>query len=120
MKIYLEESSWSGWAKESEPKLNKYEYELISDVKNIVRIDHVSHIGAGGEPVHEDREAFSFTITEIQDDYVLIKTNMAMSEGDGGISLLSDETTFKIEKNKKLTLKTQTMDFGYIYTFELR
>ena len=44
-----------------------------------------------------------------------------MSAGDDGtINLHSKKTIFKVEKGKKLKLTTLTMDFGFIYTFELK
>ena len=53
--------------------------------------------------------------------YIKIETNSPMSAGDDGtINLHSKETIFKVEKGKKLKLTTLTLDFGFIYTFELK
>lgn len=69
----------------------------------------------------ESFEQFSFTIIELGEDYIKIETNSPMSDGDDGtINLHSKETIFKVEKGKKLKLTTLTMDFGFIYTFELK
>lgn len=118
MKLKVKENSWSGWSKDYKPVENLFEYELIENEKNIVAMDHISH-KKNDKWIEEDVERFSFVISEVGSDYIVINTNQPMSNQKGSINLYSKEKKFKIEKNTPLILTTLTMDFGYIYTFEL-
>lgn len=118
MKLKVKESSWSGWSKDYKSIENFFEYELLENKKNIVAMEHISRI-RDNKLIEEDVERFSFVISEVGSDYIVINTNQPMSSQKESINLYSKETMFKIEKNTPLILTTLTMDFGYIYTFEL-
>lgn len=109
MKLIVEKSSWSGRSIGYEPKVEIKEYD---DLNALLHNEQV---------FEESFEQFSFTIIELGEDYIKIETNSPMSAGDDGtINLHAKETIFKVEKGKKLKLTTLTMDFGFIYTFELK
>lgn len=115
MKLYVTESSWSGWVENYVPEIKNHEYELKWFKKYVVRTIQISK----GEE-YETRVDFSFSIRRITKKYVVIKTNTIMSAGDRGINFNCRQRKFKIEAGKPLTLKTLTKDQGHIYTFELK
>ena len=115
MKLYVKESSWSGWTEDYVPKIKNHVFELDSKEDNIVKMEKIYENGG-----YIDRPGFSFKIKKVRKDYVLIKTNCPMSAEGVGINMLSRETEFKIVKDQPLTLTTLTFDYGDIYTFELK
>ena len=130
MKLIVEKSSWSGWSADYKPSI---ETEQFDNLKNILYYETIlktsifhqkGEIEYNGETTSISKAGvgyFSFTIMELGKDYIMIKTNRPMSAGaDGTINLNSKETTFKIEKGKKVKLTTTTMDSGDIYNFELK
>ena len=130
MNLIVEKSDWSGWSKDYKPNI---EIEQFDNLKNIVRWETIlktsithqkGEIEYNGETTSISKAGikfFSFIIMELGTDYIMIKTNCPMSEGnDGTINLRSNETTFRIEKGRKVQLTTPTMDAGDIYTFELK
>ena len=129
MKLIVEKSSWSGWVRDYKPVV---ETEQFDDVKKLVHWENVlktsithqnGEVEYNGETVRistADVRFFSFTVMELGEDYIMIKTNRPMSvDKDGKISLNSDDTEFRIEVGKKLKLTTPTMDAGDTYTFDL-
>jgi hypothetical protein len=130
MKLIIEKSSWSGWNKDYKPSIETEQFDNLEKIlhwETILKtsITHqVGEIKYNGEITSISKagvEFFSFTIMELGEDYIVIKTNRPMSEGnDGTISLRSNETTFRIEKGKKVKLTTPTTDAGDIYNFELK
>lgn len=119
MKLILKENCWNGWNNYDKTPVKENEYEIKKDFKYIIKTLPVSSLGNDGKTVYEEEENFSFIITEIGSNYIIINTNTQMSEGSGAINLNSKEKFFKLQKDKSLILKTLTKDFGYIYTFTL-
>ena len=130
MKLIVEKSSWSGWSRDYKPNI---EVEEFNDLRNMFHCETIlktviTHMNGNVEyndkivPVSKaEIEFFSFIIMELGEDYIIIKTNEPMSSNDdGSINLRTNETVFRIEKDKKVKLTTPTMDRGDIYTFELR
>lgn len=130
MKLIIEKSSWSGWSKDYKPNIETQQFDNLKNILHWETIlktsitNQMAEIEYNGKTTKIAKagvEFFSFTIMELGEDYIMIKTNRSMSEGnDGRINLNSKETTFKIEKGKKVTLTTPTMDQGDIYNFELK
>lgn len=129
MKLYVEKSSWSGWSKDYKPNVETEQFDNLKNILHWESILKTSITHSKGEIEYNGKitsiskaeiKFFSFTIMELGEDYIVIKTNCPMSEGnDGTISLHSNETIFRVEKGKKMKLTTITMDSGDIYTFEL-
>jgi len=129
MKLIVEKSSWSGWTRDYKPSI---ETEQFDDLKKILHWETIlktsilhqkGEIEYKGETIPISKavvDFFSFTIMELGEDYIMIKTNCPMNEGDrGGINLKSNETIFRIEKGKTVKLIIPSMDTGDIYSFEL-
>jgi len=129
MKLCVEKSSWSGWSHDYKPNIETEQFDNLKSIVHWETILKTSIIHQNGEIEYNGETIsitkaeinfFSFTIMELGEGYIMIKTNCPMSEGDDGtINLYSNETAFRIEKDKKLKLTTPTMDAGDIYTFEL-
>ena len=123
MKLIVEKSSWSGWNQNYKPII---ETETFEDLKKIVHWETIltttpghiqGEIDFNGEKFSASRATvrfFAFTIMEIGEDYITIKTNEFMNANNE-----IDGTEFKVTKNAPLVLKTPTMDAGRIYTFTL-
>ena len=130
MELIVEKSSWSGWSKDYKPNIETEQFDNLKDILHWETIlkTSITHqkgeIEYNGETISISKAGikfFSFTIMELGEEYIIIKTNCPMSEGDDGkISLRSNETIFRIEKGKKTKLTTLTTDAGDIYTFELK
>jgi len=120
MKIYIEESSWSGWTLDYKPKIENKVYEIEKDKKIVVKIVKTGHLNEEGKLVEEDKEDFSFKVVEINEYSIVIETNTPMSCEDKGVNLGSDETKFVIKKGNSVKLVTPTFDCGYIYTIEIK
>ena len=130
MILIVEKSSWSGWSKDYKPTVETEQFDNLKNIlywENILKTSITYEMGKieyNGKPTSISKAKitfFSFTIMELGEDYIIIKTNNPMSEGNSGaINLRSDKTIFRIEINKKLKLTTPTLDAGEIYTFELK
>ena len=62
-------------------------------------------------------EEITLEITDIKEDYIMVKTNQALSD-TGGVH--EGKNDFKIEKNKPISLNTLTMDAGASYDIEIK
>ena len=129
MKLIVEKSSWSGWSRDYKPNieteqfgdLEKYlHWENILKTSIIHQSGKIKYNGKTTSISKANIEFFSFVIMELGENYIIIKTNYPMSEGDNGINLRSNETIFRIEKDKKVKLTTPSTDAGDIYIFELK
>lgn len=117
MKLYVEKSAWAGRRAPGIPperKIGDLEFELKKRRKNILEQHTYSTVNRKG--VYK----LYFTIIDIQEDYVIIKTNKPMSEGEEGIFLASKQTEFKIKKDEQTVLNTLSMDAGRTYRFILK
>ena len=129
MKLIVEKSSWSGRSRDYKPNIETEQFDDLKKILHWETILETSITHQRGEIEYNGKTTsiskaeivfFSFVIMELGEDYIIIKTNCPMSEGDNGINLYSNETTFRIEKGKKVKLTTPTMDAGDIYIFELK
>lgn len=68
------------------------------------------------------KEKFYFTIIDIQDDYIIIKTNKVMGENNVSPTRAVEEgkKEFKIEVGVKKILDEPIYDVGKTYVFELK
>lgn len=68
------------------------------------------------------KEKFCFTIIDIQDDYIIIKTNKVMGENNVSPTRAVEEgkKEFKIEVGVKKILDEPIYDVGKTYVFELK
>lgn len=117
MKLYVEKSAWAGRRAPGTPperKIDDLEFELKKGKENI--LEQHTYSTVNGKGVYK----LYFTIIDIQEDCVTIKTSKPMSEGEDGIFLASKQTEFKIVKDKKTVIKTLSMDAGTIYVFTLK
>ena len=115
MKLYVTESSWSGWVENYVPQVKHHEFEVKWFKKYIVSTAQYST-----KEGYETRVEFAFSVRRKTKKYVVIKTNKIMSAGERGINFYSRQKKFKIEIGKPITLRTLTKDQGRIYTFELK
>ena len=97
-KLKIRESSWSGWTEDYKPKEVTNEYDIILNKEYVIKND-----------------VFVFTIKEIGNDYIVIKTTNPFSDNEKGINLRTDKTEFTINSSKETKLMTPTMDAGYTY-----
>ena len=117
MKLYVEKSAWAGRRAPGTPperKIDDLEFELKKGEENI--LEQHTYSTVNGKGVYK----LYFTIIDIQEDYVIIKTSEPMSEGEEGIFLASKQTEYKIKKDEQTVLKTLSMDAGRIYKFILK
>lgn len=113
MKLYVEKSTWSGWDSEEIPASANYEFEVDYGTEYVV--DEIE-ADAGVEA-----KKFSFTIIEVRDFYVEIKTNVKMVDTSKEDSEISEgDYYFEVKKDKTLTLTTPTLDEGDTYKFTLK
>ena len=99
MKLIVEKSSWSGWVRDYKPSI---ETEQFDDLKKILHWETIlktsilhqkGEIEYKGETIPISKavvDFFSFTIMELGEDYIMIKTNCPMNEGDIYIFELKD------------------------------
>ena len=69
--------------------------------------------------VKKDSFELSFTVTEINENSIVIKTTEPFSDNETGINLLTDKKEFTIERGGTIKLTTPTMDAGGIFTLKL-
>ncbi len=113
MKLYVEKSTWSGWDSEEIPASANYEYEVDYGKEYIV--DEIE-ADAGENSIN-----FSFTIVEVRENHIEIKTNVKMIDTSKEDSEISEgEYYFEIKKGKLLTITTPTLDEGDTYKFTLK
>jgi len=98
---------------------SKSTYETTKNIENIVAIQNISYLENNRE-VQEKKVIFTFTITDINEEYITIKTNPMCEVINGKINLNNPKTEFKLYKNLELTLATPTMDRGNTYKLSVR
>lgn len=114
MKICVEKSTWSGWDSEEIPASANYEFEVDYGTEYIV-----DEIEADASE-HKDNR-FSFTIVEVRENHIEIKTNIKMIDTSKEDEETSDgDYYFEIKKNETVTLTTPTLDEGDTYKFTLK
>ena len=69
--------------------------------------------------VEEGSFVLTFTVTEINENSIVIKTTEPFSEGENGINLNSNQKEFTIERGGQIKLTTPSMDAGGIYKLRL-
>ena len=90
MKLYVEKSTWSGWDSEEIPASANYEFEVDYGAEYVV-----DEIEADAK---EEAQKFAFTIVEVREGYVEIKTNVKMIDASKEDSEESEgENYFKIK-----------------------
>lgn len=105
LKIVVVETSWSGWNLDEKPEEKKHEYSVKLNKEYVVNGNSLG---------------LAFEITEINDDYVVIKTTEAFSDAEQGIDLGSRKTEFKVYYDKETKLVTPSTDAGSIYYLSLK
>ncbi len=118
MKLKIKESSWSGWTKDYVPKEVEKEYDIKLNEKYVIKTRLYNH-QEGDKWVDEEREEFSFDITEINDSSIKIQTYQPFSDSEKGINLSSDKKEFIVTTEKPLELVTPTMDEGDVFILSL-
>lgn len=114
MKLYIEESSWSGWTRNSlgwtknHKSEKNYEYDIVLNKKYIVKSEEVKRLFFFSKNI----EVFSFLIEEIGEDYVIIKVNSTV--------LGYDSVQMKIKLNQPIKLETHNEDSGETYKISLK
>ena len=96
-------TSWSGDQNMQAPEEEFY-YDVKLDEKYVVK---------------EGGLGLTFTITEINENSIVIETTKPFSDSENGINLSSNKKEFTIKKGEQIELTTPTMDAGGIYTFIL-
>ncbi len=89
-------------------------YDIKTNVRHVVRKMDISYLQDGKE-IQEERIVFAFDIVDVSEEFITIKTNPMCEVKDGRINLLRPETIFKLTKNRKLCLRTPTMDGGFYF-----
>lgn len=114
MKLYVEKSTWSGWDSEEIPASANYEFEVDYGTEYIV--DEVE-----ADAKESGAKKFSFTIVEVRENHVEIKTNMKMIDASKSDEEISEgDYYFEIKKNETVTITTPTLDEGDTYKFTLK
>ena len=92
----------------------------IKDSKeNIITKMDISYFENDKE-IKEQRKIFAFKIIDIQNDFILIKSNQPMSViKDNKINLNSSETVFKVNNEDKLNISTLTTGSNYKYELSI-
>lgn len=117
MQLSITESYWSGWTNgQPESKTTIHDIEL--NKKYVVKTYHFKGY-SNWEYVEYDEEIFSFEITEINYASISIHTFQRFSSGSGSINLSSEDQDFRVSMIEPLTLKTLTMDAGWIFELKL-
>lgn len=98
---------------------SKSTYKTKKNIENIVAVQNISYLENNHE-VQEKQVIFAFTIIDINDEYITIKTNPMCEVINGKINLNNPKTEFKLYKNLELTLATPTMDRGNTYKLSVR
>ena len=96
------ESSWSGWSESYEPDEVEKDYDVVLD-----------------EDYSINNGDLTFTIEEVNEDNIVIKTTEAFSDTEEGINLNTKKKTFTVYLDEELELTTPTMDAGNIYYLTL-
>lgn len=113
MKLYVEKSTWSGWDSEEIPQSANYEFEVDYGTEYVV--DKIEADADNGE------KEFSFTITEVREGYIEIKTNIKMIDTSKTEMEASEgENYFKVKIDEVLEITTPTLDEGDTYKFTLK
>lgn len=113
MKLYVEKSTWSGWDSEEIPASANYEFEVDYGTEYIV--DEIE------ADATEETKKFSFTIVEVRENHVEIKTNVKMIDTSKADSEISEgDYYFEIKKGETVTITTPTLDEGDTYKFTLK
>ena len=113
MKLYVEKSTWSGWDSEEIPASANYEFEVDYGTEYVV-----DEIEADAK---DETKKFSFTIVEVRENHVEIKTNVKMIDTSKTDSETSEgDYYFEIKKGETLTITTPTLDEGDTYKFTLK
>ena len=102
-KLKVTASSWSSEGRMTTPE-EEFTYDVELDKEYVVK---------------EGSLGLTFTVTEINKDTIVIKTEDPFSASEKGVDLSSNKKEFTLEKDKKLRLETPTMDAGGIYTLTL-
>lgn len=102
--LKVNSSSWSGLAEEYEPEIIETEYDTI--------LDEEYTIGNGSL-------ALTFTIEEINEDNIVIRTTEVFSDSEDGIDLNTKKKKFTVYLDEELKLETPTMDAGNTYYLTL-
>lgn len=113
MKLYVEKSTWSGWDSEEIPASANYEFEVDYGTEYVV-----DEIEADAK---DEAKKFSFTIVEVRENHVEIKTNVKMIDTSKSDSEISEgDYYFEIKKGETVTITTPTLDEGDTYKFTLK
>ena len=105
-KITILETVW--WENDDEQKMEKEEISKDYDVKkgDTININ-----------INYWDDDLTLEIISIKDNYIEVKSSEELSDTGG---VLEGKTKFKIEKGKKTTLNTLTLDAGAIYEIEIK
>lgn len=98
---------------------SKNTFEAKENIKNIVEIQNISYLENNRE-VQEKIIIFTFTIIDINKEYITIKTNPMCEVINGKINLNNPKTEFKLYKNLELTLATPTTDRRNTYKLSVK
>lgn len=104
--LRVERQEWTGWSrKQPDPSTSKVH-------------------AAEGESFDLDGlgDTITFTVTEIDDGQVSVKSSSALdrrSGDDSGIDLTTDDTEFEFSDSSPLEVSTPTMDGGVTFTLQV-
>lgn len=119
MKLFIKESSWSGWKKDYKPIEVEKEYDVELNKKYVIKTYEVSYV-KDGNVVNENKEKFSFDIVEINDESIKIHTYQSFISSDSNTyNIRNDKQDFLINTENPLKLVTPTMDHGDIFIIKL-
>ena len=114
--LKVTKTSWSGRSKDYKPIEKVSEHKITEGEK--IELDRREWKSTNGSGVN----VFEVTIAGIGENSITLETSKAMAvrrKEKLGISLNGNGTTFAVSDSEKLELVTPTMDYGYIYIFEI-
>lgn len=94
-------------------------YDIKTNVRNVVTKMDISYLQDGKE-IQEERIVFAFDIIDVNEKFIIIKTNPMCEVINDKINLNNVKTDFKLYKSQELTLSTPTMDRGYTYKLSIK
>lgn len=122
MKLYVEKSVWTGKLRnpDDSPIVEQKNFKFEPEKGKKYVLDYIECKSIFGKP--KMKEKFCFTIIDIQDDYIIIKTNKVMGENNVSPTRAVEEgkKEFKIEVGVKKILDEPIYDVGKTYVFELK
>lgn len=115
MKLFVEESSWSGWTENYKPEIVNHEFEVVQG--KTYNVGSIKLMGAKDKDWREEPK-LAFSIKKIKNNQIVIRTDRKMC--NEYISFNQIEDKFEIKIGQALKLITPTKDQGNIFTFTLQ